>query len=230
MFSRLTKDITFYLKREEWKFALNEDNFKYKPRFVLDRYQKKIGTENFRNFKYWIFKRWILKNFAYTQDFIHRFYKYQRKLDLVLTGREQEFIYNVEEVNFTLWRPLKVLPVAFDLQPKEKCHFKNNTVNIHLFTTHKDIKFFCKGVLLITNKRFIIDGLDKNNNKKVVQFNLTDISNVEFIDIGVKITVGKQTYLIRENNHMLILALLYRCLGHKKVTFDLKKLPLNFKF
>lgn len=41
MFSRITKDVTFYLKREEWKFALNEDNFKYKPGFVLDRYQKK---------------------------------------------------------------------------------------------------------------------------------------------------------------------------------------------
>ncbi|WHQ37397.1 hypothetical protein E7Y35_06055 [Spiroplasma sp. SV19] len=230
MFSRMTRDITFYLKREEWKFALNEDNFKYKPRFVLDRYQKKMGDENFRNFKYWIFKRWILKNFAYTQDFIHRFYKYQRKLDLVLNGREQEFIYNVEEVNFTLWRPLKVLPVAFDLEPKEKCHFKNNAVNIHFFTAQNNIKFFCKGMLLITNKRFIIDGLDKNNNQKVVQFNLNTIQHVEYIDIGVKITVGKQTYLLRENNPMLILALLYRSLGRKKVTFDLKKLPLNFIF
>ncbi len=74
-----------------------------------------MGTDNFHNFKYWIFKRWILKNFAYTQYFIHRFYKYQRELYLVLTVREKDFIYNVEEVNFTLWCPLKVLPVAFEL-------------------------------------------------------------------------------------------------------------------
>ncbi|WP_368487206.1 hypothetical protein [Spiroplasma sp. DGKH1] len=231
MFTRFTKDLLFYYKREEWKYVLNEDNLKYKPKFLIYRYEKLMGKNNFINFKYWIFKRWILKNFAYTQDFIHKFYKYVKKLDLELNSKEQEFIYNVEEVNFTLWRPLKILPIYFDLEPKEKCHFKNNDVNLHKLDKDNKISFVCKGVLLITNKRVILDGIiDNQETPKTFSFPLPDIKKVEYVDVGVKITVKNTDYLIREQNNMVILALLYRALGKKKVVFDIYKLPENISF
>ncbi|AGM25342.1 hypothetical protein [Spiroplasma chrysopicola] len=231
MFARFTKDLLFYYKREEWKYQLNEDNVRFKPRFILYRYERKMGKENFNNFKFWIFKRWIIKNFAYTQEFIHRFYRLSRKLGLTLNQKEKEFIYNVEEVNFTLWRPLKELPIYYELEPKEKCHFKNNDVNIHQLTKDNEIKFICKGVLLITNKRIIIDGIKDNfETKKALEFDINTIEQVEDLDIGIKIVVNNKCYLLRENNNTLILALLYRSLGKKKVNFNYKKIPDNLNF
>lgn len=177
-------------------------------------------------FKFWILLRCILKNFSYTLKFINRFKKLIKKFDLVLNAKEEEFIYFVQEVNFTLWRPIKIVPVNFNLEKKENFFFKNHDVNIHTINKDNKITFLNRGTLLLTNQRLIIeDEISKNH----LFFYLNKIEKIENLEYGIKIKIDKKYYLLREQNNVLILALLHRILGKDRLKFDLYAIPDSIK-
>lgn len=47
MFFRLTSDLSYYLKREELKYKLNEDNIYFKSKWKINKFAKKVCYENF---------------------------------------------------------------------------------------------------------------------------------------------------------------------------------------
>ncbi|AHI53536.1 hypothetical protein SSABA_v1c01240 [Spiroplasma sabaudiense Ar-1343] len=213
MFLKKSLNLYFINNRSDWLSYFDETNALKKSRSLIKKTGRKIKNyECFILFKRWILWRWIIQNFTFEERFINNFFKLVKKFDLTLTSQENRFIFNVQEIYFNTWRPIKELPVKFELESKETINFRESLVNVHkyfdndkkpkiefennydLYFSFKNI-YFCNGVQTVLKK-----------------INLSDLSDVELKRFGVIITVKKDKYLLRGANKLLVYSILQRVL------------------
>ncbi|AXK50829.1 hypothetical protein [Spiroplasma alleghenense] len=211
MFLKKSLNSNFILNRGEWLAYFDENNVLNKSKLSIRRSGRKIKNyENFILFKRWILWRWITKNFTFDEKFINGFFKLVRKMDISLTSEENRFIFNVQEIYFNSWRPLKELPVRFQIEPKELINFKESSVNVHKlvnkdgkvkaeFENNYDLYFSFKNIYFCDSEQKFIKKVD-----------LKKISKIELKHFGVIITISGQEYLFRGANKLLVYSILQR--------------------
>ncbi|WP_338969530.1 hypothetical protein [Spiroplasma endosymbiont of Labia minor] len=182
-----------------------------------------MNLKNFYIFKTWILWRWVVNNFSLSDIFINNFKKIVNKLDYKLTANEQKFIFDIEELVFAIWRPLKELPVKFDLVKNEQINFMQSKVNWHILIAKNDKEnpeFF--GLLnMYYSKKNIYLTDDKQIIKHIIPIH--KISNFESKSYGTTLFWDNQKYLVRGHNKMLTYIILNRIINNN--TNILNKYP-----
>ncbi|WP_338972600.1 hypothetical protein [Spiroplasma endosymbiont of Panorpa germanica] len=215
MFLKKSLNSNFIFNRGEWLVYFDENNILKKSKLSIRRAGRKIKNyENFTQFKRWILWRWINKNFVFDEKFINGFFKLVKKMDITLTSEENRFIFNVQEIYFNSWRPLKELPVRFQVEPKEIINFKESSVNVHeliqdesksgekikaKFDNNYDLYFSFKNIYFCDN-----------NQKFIKKINLKKVEKIELKHFGVIIRFNDHNYLFRGPNKLLIYSILQR--------------------
>ncbi|AOG60112.1 hypothetical protein SHELI_v1c01570 [Spiroplasma helicoides] len=211
MFLRNTGDIGYYLKRTSLIKYLDERNLRWKTRFLIKRLGKKINdTSVFISFKYWVLWRWIYKNFDFTEKFMITLRKNIKKLDLNISSREETFLNEMDELLFNSWRPLKEVPVKFELSKKEKVNLVQSNINIHKVTTiNLEPKLKMKGQFdaYFSNQKIYL-----TDSNQVLKFEIRykEIKQIVPKRYGVLVELHTGTYLFRGKNRLLTYVLIQR--------------------
>ncbi|QHX36400.1 hypothetical protein [Spiroplasma sp. BIUS-1] len=210
MFLRVNGDVNYYLKRSSFVKYFDEHNLSRKSKLYIKKVEKKVNDKNtFTYFKYWILWRWINLNFKLSENFIIKLNKNIKKLNLSLNSKEERFIRDLEELVFNSWRPLKQLPVKFELEKKEKINLIQTNVNVHNFTPEKEKKISLIGKYDCYFSNYNIYLTDNNQRvKKVIKNDSIIEAHIE--TFGVVISTSKKKYLFRAKNRLLTYVLLQR--------------------
>ncbi len=211
MFLRANMDVDYFFKRVKWIKYLDEDNISRKSKFYVKRISKKINDKTtFAQFKYWVLWRWVNKNFELSEHFVNQVKRNIKKLDLTLSSKEERFLDDLDELIFNSWRPLKLVPVKFELEKKEKINLLQTSVNVHhLFeeTSEKKLKMIGKFDVYFSNKKVY---LTSNKQVSVFVISYKDIVDVIPKSYGTIIKTKEKSYLFRGKNRLLTYVLLQR--------------------
>ncbi|WP_342269087.1 hypothetical protein [Spiroplasma endosymbiont of Aspidapion aeneum] len=204
MFVKFSKDISFYTLRRKWIWELNEDNIVSISRMKIRAIEKKYkdNANLFDEFKYLVFWRWVKKNTDISERFVNNFKKIINKLGLSLSPKEEKFITNIEEYVFSSWRPLKSIPVRFNLFPKEEVNLYQSKVFL-LRWDDIDCKSYELGEydLYYSNLRLIF--CDKSYTIQREIYN-NQIKDIDILIIGTIVYLHNgKNYLLRSNNKLL---------------------------
>ncbi|AGR40865.1 hypothetical protein [Spiroplasma taiwanense] len=211
MFLRITGDINYYLKRVQWIKYFDEFNISKKTSFYIRKIEKKVNDKNtFTYFKYWILWKWVNMNFELNESFIFHFKRNIKKMNLTLSAKEERFLIEVEELIFNSWRPLKQIPVKFNLDKKEKINLLQTNVNVHIFKKdliEKKVVQLGKFDFYFSNKNLFFT----NSFQKIQRIiNYEEIKSVTAEIYGIIIETEDNKYLIRGKNKLLTYVLLQR--------------------
>ncbi|AUB31212.1 hypothetical protein [Spiroplasma floricola] len=211
MFLRINGDINYYLRRSSFIKYFDEHNLSRKSKWYIKRVEKKVNDKNtFTYFKYWILWRWINLHFKLSENFVTKLNRNIKKLSLTLTSREEKFIRDLEELIFNSWRPLKQLPVKFDLERKEKINLIQTNVNIHNYSPEKKekkLKLLGKFDCYFSNFNIYLT----DNNQKVIKIIKNNSISEAYIEtFGVVIITDEAKFLFRGKNRLLTCVLLQR--------------------
>ncbi|WP_338985343.1 hypothetical protein [Spiroplasma endosymbiont of Diplazon laetatorius] len=211
MFLRLNGDVNYYLKRSSFVRYFDEHNLSRKSKWYIRKVEKRVNDKNtFTYFKYWILWRWINLNFKLSENFIIKLNKNIKKLNLTLNSKEERFIRDLEELVFNSWRPLKQLPVKFELGKRERINLIQTNVNIHDYKPEnheKKIKLVGKYDCYFSNQNIYLT----DNNQKVKKIIKNDSIQEAYIEtFGVVIVTSKNKYLFRGKNRLLTFVLIQR--------------------
>ncbi|QEH61489.1 hypothetical protein SCHIN_v1c02920 [Spiroplasma chinense] len=212
MFLRNTTDLNYYFRRTNLIEYFDEDNLNKRTKFYIKRVGRKIKDKTlYNNFKYWVLWRWINKNFQFSESFTSQLRKNIRKLDLDLSAKEDNFLYELDELLFNSWRPLKKIPVRFEIEKKEKLSLLQTKVNLHELVLDENGEEKPKMIgtfdAYYSSKKIYF-----TNSKQVILFKLlySDINSIEQRRFGTIVRTEKTNYLIRGRNRLLTYVMLQR--------------------
>ncbi|QBQ07387.1 hypothetical protein SGLAD_v1c01880 [Spiroplasma gladiatoris] len=222
MFLRNTGDISYYLKRTSWIKYLDEGNLNYRSKMYIKKIGKKINDQNvYNSFKYWVLWRWINKNFEFSETFVSRLRRNIKKLSLNIDSKEETFLYELDELVFNAWRPLKEVPVRFELDKKEKINLLQTEINVHKLIDLKETKLKMLGNFnaYFSSQAIYLTDYDQNL-KHQIPYN--QIINVNPKRYGIVIETMSTNYLFRGRNKLLTFVILQRMLP--KLKLDISKI------
>ncbi|QGS51612.1 hypothetical protein [Spiroplasma tabanidicola] len=222
MFLRNMGEVGFYTKRTNWLKYLHEGNLNFKSKIYIKKLSKIINDQStFNSFKYWILWRWINKNFEFSESFVNSLRKNIKKLDLNIDSKEENFLYQLDELIFNAWRPLKELPVRFQLDKKEKINLLQTEINVHKMIDLKNTKLKMIGKF---DAYFSSKSIYLTDEKQVIKYEIIydQIIDIKTKRYGVLIETVKTNYLFRGRNRLLTYVILQRMLPRLKL--DISKI------
>ncbi|AUM62400.1 hypothetical protein [Spiroplasma monobiae] len=229
MFLRINGDINYYLKRSSFIKYFDENNLSKKSKWYIRKIERKVNDKNtFTYFKYWILWRWININFKLSENFIIKLNKNIIKLNLNLNSKEERFIRDLEELVFNSWRPLKQLPVKFELEKREKINLIQTNVNVHKYNPEKEenkINLIGKFDCYFSNQNMY---LTDNNQKVKKVIKNEDVTEAYIETFGVVVVTKKQKYLFRAKNRLLTYVLLQRMVPRVGPSLEKKDKLYNY--
>lgn len=200
----------FFQNRSDLLKIIDEDNLDRKKKFYLKMKSRKLDARLWMDFKKWILWRWVNKNFSISEHFCNRLVKNAKKLEIEFSIKEEKFIHDINELQFTTWRPLKEIKVIFKLEKKELINFQQLNSNIYEYNLEtKKVNFIEKGNFYFSNKKMYLTDDDQS---VMMIFNYVNIKEVKIIATGVLIITHDKNYLIRSTNRYLSYVILQRML------------------
>lgn len=229
MFLRNLEDITVYFKRTNLLRYLDEHNLSKKSLFYIKRMSRKVTDKKMLlSFKYWVLWRWVTKNFELTERFGAQLRRNIKKLKISTNAREEDFLLKFDELVFNSWRPLKQLPVKFDLEKKEAINLVQTNVNLHkLIMLEGELKpkMVGKFDLYYSNKKIYFT----NENQDIVTTILySDVVGVEQKRYGLIVQTKYENFLFRGRNQLLTYILMQRMIP--ELNLDVAKLDGLYQY
>lgn len=209
---------------------LNADNI---SRFSSRKTQKldktvrdKIGWSNHKRKVLW---SWVNVQFSISESFIKKLEKNIKRLNIIPTPREQEFLFIIKGLFFATWRPLKEMIVRFPLDKKETIYFFESGGNIYEVAKNPNGKneniHLVSGDFYFSNAKIYVCDEDQ---KIKETFNLDEIENVEFNNFGTLIKFKGLDLLIRSENKYMSYVVLQRLMP--KLKLNINKIPNLYNY
>ncbi|ATX71494.1 hypothetical protein SCLAR_v1c11940 [Spiroplasma clarkii] len=211
MFLRNLEDLGSYFKRTEYLKYLDENNLNHKSRWYIKKISRLIQDKKaLIVFKHWLLWRWINKNFELTEKFSAQLKHNLKKLKISANAKEEAFLLQLEELVFNSWRPLKELPVKFEIAKKEQINLIQTNVIVHrLVMGEKNLKPKMIGDfdIYFSNKKMYLT----NENQEIFSvLAYEDIIEVKQERYGLIISTKYENFLYRGRNRLLTYLLLQR--------------------
>ena len=145
----------------------------------------------------------------YEENFIYldKLKKIILKNKIILNTKETQFIYLLEERIFNKVRTLKILDTFYPLMKGENLYAKYKDGKIY-FWDNRNYKNIVHGQLLLTNKRIIVQAIDKTYND--YEFYYSQIKKHDFKPYGFEFNYGDEKVLIRAHDQSTLCNLLKR--------------------
>lgn len=172
---------------------------------------KHYNIRHYEHYKKQIFFEWFANNSSNTIKFLKRTKKLIKKLDIFLTGQEQEKIENIESKEFTSRRGLKTIEVPQQIS-KTKLPIEHSA-----FFFYKGVKTYerkhtllnqvCVGEIYFSAKEIILYDRKEKKIQKVIEYK--SIRKVKLKNFAVVIILKskKKVYLRYKDNEIIYLSL-----------------------
>ena len=195
------------------KKMLNIENIESLSYANINLIGKTYKEKDFNHLKKKIFLSWFYNNSENTLSFSKRIKKLLKKLDIDLSEKEKEIIFNIEPREFTERRSMKTIEVPYS----HSLYMDNIRLEKNIFFFYSDLRLYVKNNILLelkhksdiyfSSKEIVL--YDKTKKEIKNFFLYKDIKEVILKKYTVKINLinGEKIYLRHKDNELIFISL-----------------------